>query len=216
VITNTTNDAKNERVSEERKSGRHALSVARLVIAVVVVTVALTFAAGAGRFLVIDAPEKSDVILVLAGETDRRLERGLQLLDQGYGRTLVIDVPADARIYGFTAVDLARKYVDSLAQRQAVRICSIHGLSTKEESREAGQCLESKKAERVLLVTSDFHTRRARRIFRHEIKNKVFSVAAAYDTTQFGPSWWKDRQWAKTCVDEWLRLVWWTAVDRWR
>jgi hypothetical protein len=40
-------------------------------------------------------------------------------------------------------------------------------------------------------------------------------VAAAYDDAQFGAPWWKHRQWAKTNVDEWLRMFWWQAVDRW-
>ena len=70
-----------------------------MVAAVLAVTL-VTFAANAGRLLVVDAPERSDVILVLAGETDRRPARALQLLDQGYGRRVVIDVPAAARIYG--------------------------------------------------------------------------------------------------------------------
>jgi hypothetical protein len=50
-------------------------------------------AAKAGSLLVVDAPRPSDVILVLAGETDRRPERALQLLAQGYGRRVVLDVP---------------------------------------------------------------------------------------------------------------------------
>src|SRR5271169_2653301 len=40
-------------------------------------------AAKGGSFLVVDVPRPSDVIVVLAGETDRRPERGLQLLAQG-------------------------------------------------------------------------------------------------------------------------------------
>ena len=69
---------------------------------------------------------------------------------------------------------------------------------------------------RILIVTSDFHTRRSLSIFRHEMPGKSFSVAAARDETQFGARWWTHRQWAKTCLDEWLRLFWWNAVDRWR
>ena len=55
----------------------------------------------------VDAPERSDVILVLAGETEHRPARALELLSQGYGRRVVIDVPAAAKIYGFTEVQLA-------------------------------------------------------------------------------------------------------------
>ena len=72
------------------------------------------FAANAGRILVVDAPERSDVILVLAGETDRRPARALELLSQGYGQRVVMDVPLGARVYDFTEVELAEKYVQNL------------------------------------------------------------------------------------------------------
>ena len=52
-----------------------------------------------GRFLVVNQFRKSDVIVVLAGETDRRPARGLELLEQGYAPRLILDVPAEAKIY---------------------------------------------------------------------------------------------------------------------
>ncbi len=63
------------------------------------------------------------------------------------------------------------------------------------------------------MVTSDYHTRRALSIFRHELPQYQFSVAAAHDPQQFGISWWKHRQWAKLNFDEWIRAVWWYGVD---
>jgi uncharacterized SAM-binding protein YcdF (DUF218 family) len=188
----------------------------RVWILAVVLAAILVAARNAGRFLVVDAPERSDVILVLAGETDRRPARALQLLEQGYGRRVVIDVPAATRIYGISQVQLAEKYVESLPHGASVRICPISGLSTREESHDVEKCLESEQASKVLIVTSEFHTRRALSIFRHEIRGKSFSVAATRDETQFGTRWWTRRQWAKTCLDEWERLVWWSAVERWR
>jgi hypothetical protein len=187
-----------------------------LAIAVLLAAWLVTFCANAASMLVVDHPKKSDVILVLAGETDRRPARGLELLGQGYGRLVVIDVPAAARLFGFTEVDLAEKYVQSLPQAALVSVCPIEGLSTRDEARDAEECLAHTEGSRVLLVTSDFHTRRALSIFRQEVQGKSFSVAAARDDTQFGTQWWKHRQWAKTCVDEWLRLLWWNVVDRWR
>lgn len=173
-------------------------------------------AANAGQFLVVDAPERADVIVVLAGETDRRPERALELLDQGYAHTVLIDVPAAAKIYGFTQVQLAEQYARSLPQHESVHICPIAGLSTKDESHDAERCLAYEQGNRILIVTSDFHTRRSLSIFRHEVHKKIFSVAGARDDTQFGMRWWTHRQWAKTCVDEWLRLFWWIVIDRWR
>jgi uncharacterized SAM-binding protein YcdF (DUF218 family) len=173
------------------------------------------WAAYAGRILVVDAPERSDVILVLAGETEHRPARALELLGQGYGRRVLIDVPATAKLYGLTQLELARDYVKSLPQAASVDICPTEGLSTKDEAHDAEGCLGQQKGSSILIVTSDFHTRRALSIFRHEIRGKSFSVAAAHDETQFGIRWWTRRQWAKTCLDEWLRLLWWDAVERW-
>jgi DUF218 domain-containing protein len=186
----------------------------RMVALVLAVLLAL-FAARAGRFLLVDAPRPSDVIVVLAGETDRRPARALELLQQGYGKRVLIDVPAESNIYTFTQLDLAQKYVQSLPQAAAVSVCPIVGLSTKAETQDVDKCLTRMNAGTVLIVTSEFHTRRALSIFRRELRGRTFSVAAAYDDAQFGTHWWTHRQWAKTAVDEWLRLLWWSAVDRW-
>jgi len=177
---------------------------------------AVALAVDAGSILVVDAPERSDAIVVLAGETDRRPARGLQLLDQGYGRHVVLDVPAGTEIFGFEEVQLATKYAQDRPEAASVRVCPIFGLSTRDESHDVANCLAQVEGTRVLIVTSDFHTRRALSIFRHEVHGKTFSIAAARDDTQFGTRWWTHRQWAKTCADEWLKLLWWNAVDRWR
>jgi hypothetical protein len=173
-------------------------------------------AAEAGSFLVVDAPRPSDVILVLAGETNRRPERALELLAQGYGRRVVLDVPTNAKLYEFTQIQLAQKYVQDLPQGALVSICPIDGLSTKDESKDVEKCLAREGAKSVLIVTSDFHTRRALSVFRREIPGHEYSAAAARDEQQFGVRWWRHRQWAKTLVDEWLRLIWWKVVDQWR
>jgi len=171
--------------------------------------------ANSAKWLVVDHSQKSDVILVLAGETDLRPALALDLLRNGYGRLVILDVPADATIYQWTQADLARKYVQNLPEASSIKICPIHGLSTKEEADEAGQCLANAGTRRVLLVTSDFHTRRALSIFRARVPKYEYSVAAAYDRKEFGLEWWQHREWAKTNFYEWLRLAWWELVDRW-
>jgi hypothetical protein len=182
---------------------------------VVLLAVVLWLGAQSGSFLVVDRPQRADVILVLAGETDHRPTRALELLNQGYSSRLVLDVPADGKVYGSTLVEMARKWADSLPQASAILVCPIHGLSTKAEARDASECLRNVGGSSTLLVTSDFHTRRALSVFRHRIPTRTFEVAAANDSTQFGVQWWRHRQWAKTNLDEWLRLIWWQLVDRW-
>jgi uncharacterized SAM-binding protein YcdF (DUF218 family) len=186
-----------------------------LLITVALLALVTGFALNAGRMLVIDEPRTSDVILVLAGETEHRPARAFELLGEGYTRKIVIDVPAQGKIYEFSPLQLARRYAEDLSQKASISICPIAGLSTKAEARDAEPCLAREGAKRVLIVTSDFHTRRALDIFQKEIPGISFSVAAVRDSTQFGTRWWARRQWAKTFLDEWLRLIWWKCVDRW-
>jgi uncharacterized SAM-binding protein YcdF (DUF218 family) len=89
-------------------------------------------------------------------------------------------------------------------------------LSTKAEAHDAARCLATVSARTVLLVTSDYHTRRALSTFRHELPGIRMSIAAAQSPPQFGLKWWQQREWAKTTLYEWMRLIWWEVVDRWR
>ncbi|HWI69950.1 MAG TPA: YdcF family protein [Nitrospiraceae bacterium] len=188
----------------------------RFAIGCAAAVLLITFALTAGRILVVDAPQPSDLILVLAGETDKRPALALELLRRGYGKRVLIDVPADSKVFESSELDLAQKYIRDLPDSASVSICPIRSLSTQEETGDVEKCLTPQDGARILIVTSDFHTLRALSIFRHELRGKSFSVAAAHDPREFGSRWWTHREWAKTCAAEWVRTIWWNAVDRWR
>ena len=176
------------------------------------------YAARGSRFLVVDAPQKSDAILVLAGETEKRVEHGVEMLRQGYAPRLLIDVEARGSIYGFSKVEVAKNYIATLPPADAARasVCATDARSTKEEAHAAEPCLRDAGAKKVLIVTSDFHTRRAITIFRHELPGLEFSAAAVRDPEVFGSPWWRHREWSKQFFDETLKLGWFEVVDRWR
>jgi DUF218 domain len=171
--------------------------------------------ATSGRFLVVNQPRKSDVIVVLAGETDRRPARGLELLGRGYASRLILDVPAETKIYQWSQAELARKYVEGLPEAGSVTVCPINGLSTRDEAQDVARCLQGVSGRSILLVTSDYHTRRALSIFKRVLPAE-YSVAAAFDEREFGVQWWRHREWAKVNFGEWVKLIWWEFFDRWR
>ncbi len=174
----------------------------------------LVFLLGSAWFLVVNDPQKADVIVVLAGETERRPEKGLQLLSAGYAPRMLLDAPV-ARIYDQYATTIAESYLRSSASSPQAQVCPISGLSTKAEVEDVKACLQTTGARSVLLVTSDYHTRRALSIFRHQDRSRRYNMAAAFDEREFGNQWWTHREWAKTNVGEWSRLIWWELVDRW-
>lgn len=184
------------------------------------VAVLLSVLAHAGSWLVVDRPGPADVIVVLAGETEVRPEKGLDLLRRGVAPRLLLDVPV-ANVYGVSYQQLAESWRAKLPTDLAgrVQLCPIVGLSTKAEAAEVRGCLAGeKRVMRLLVVTSDYHTRRAGEVFQREGRETGWQVAtaAAADPRNFGAEWWRQRQWAKTVVSEWVRWLWWEGVDRWR
>jgi DUF218 domain len=176
----------------------------------------VALASQAARFLVVDEPVKSDAIVVLAGEANVRPMHALELLRQGVAPRVFLDVKAGDLIYDQPLVEIARKFAASLPEANQISVCPITGTSTDAEVDDVGRCLQSLGGHRVLIVTSEFHTRRSLLIFRHRLPQYQISVAAARNSAQFGDAWWTHREWAKTTLDEWLKMFWWELVDRWR
>ena len=191
-------------------------SIRRLSLLAAAAAVAL-FAIFAARLLYVNEPEPSDAIVVLNGGSWARTQGGLQWLRRGEAPRLVLDVKAEAEKWGQTEGALARQWIARLPPPEPlqVSVCAINALSTRSEAEQVTRrCLGG--AKRVLIVTSAYHTRRARSIFRHIDPSRHYAVAAVKEPRYFGFSWWRHRQWAKTTVEEWAKLIWWEAVDRWR
>src|SRR6202012_5347685 len=84
------------------------------IVSAVIFAALIGFAAEAGNILVGDRPERAEVIVVLAGETEHRPEKGMELLNEGYGLRVLLDVPAHEKMFGFSEVELAKEYESRL------------------------------------------------------------------------------------------------------
>ncbi|MFZ0687718.1 MAG: YdcF family protein [Terriglobales bacterium] len=188
----------------------------RLGILFVLILLALVAASRAARFLVVNDPEKSDAIVVLAGETTVRPDHAIDLLRQGMADHVFLDAETRNRIYDTQLITIAQNFASRLPEASRVSVCPIFGFSTFAESDDVNRCLQSIGAHSVLIVTSDYHTRRALMIFRHRLPQYHFSAAGAVNPAQFGAAWWTNREWAKATFDEWSKTIWWQLVDRWR
>jgi vancomycin permeability regulator SanA len=196
--------------------GTRLMRISRLLTFLFLLFIAIRVVSLAARFLVIDSPEKADAIIVLAGETKVRPARALQLLRQGTAPHVFLDAETRDLLYDQRLIDIAQKYVDGTGEGSRMSVCPIEGFSTIAEADDVARCLQPLSVHRVLIVTSDYHTRRALMIFRHHLPEYQFSVAAARNPTQFGQEWWTHREWAKTTLDEYMKITWWELVDRWR
>jgi len=63
--------------------------------------------------------------------------------------------------------------------------------STVAETDVAAPCPAPCILKRVLILLSDYHTRRALAIFRHRLPQYEWSVTAAPDESAYGTDWWR-------------------------
>lgn len=161
-----------------------------------------------GGFLVRAAePRKADVAVVLAGDwRGLRVLRGGELVKAGYVPIALIDGPRSH--YGQFECDLAIPFaVQHGYPASAFLRFPMDATSTDEEARLVVAELRRRGWRSFLLVTSDYHTRRAARVFRKYTGDLDMSVVAAPDASFSPAAWWKSREGRKTFAFEWMKTV---------
>ena len=141
----------------------------------------------------------------------------------GYAPLIVLDAEAGGRKFGKSGDELATEFVNRSGAGQTV-VCPVYEDSTFGETADAQKCLAPLHPKSVLIVTSDYHSRRALSIFRKRLPKYHWAIAGAFTsyTTEgrteevTADKWWRNRRWAKTILEEWEKLLWWELVDQWR
>lgn len=190
---------------------KRILRATALIVAAAVLLLILFHApvlAALGNFLVqASPPQKADVIVVLAGDGyGRRILAGAELVRQGYAPKALISGPSGN--YGNYECDLAIPFAVKAGYPESYFLHFEHGArSTEEEARLVTQKLHSMGVRQAMLVTSNFHTRRAGRIFRKAAPDIEFFVVSAPDEYFKPDSWWRDREARKIFLYEWMKTV---------
>jgi uncharacterized SAM-binding protein YcdF (DUF218 family) len=161
-----------------------------------------------GDFLVQDGPpHKADVVLVLAGDfSGERIKTAAQLVRDGYAPKVLVSGPYGA--YGYYECDLAIPFAVKLGYPESYFERVPHqALSTKEEAQDTIPVIRREGARSILLVTSDYHTRRAGNIFRRAAPDLTFYLVGAPDQHFTPHGWWRDREGRKVFFFESMKTV---------
>jgi uncharacterized SAM-binding protein YcdF (DUF218 family) len=177
-----------------------------LVVAALLFHSAILAALGS-RLVSAGPPEKSDIVVVLAGDGfGNRILRGAELVREGYAPKVLVSGPAG--IYGMHESDLAISFATKAGYPESYFVPFPHeARSTMEEAQAIVPELRKTGARNILLVTSDFHTRRAGNIFRRAAPDLSFHVVAAPDRYFTANGWWKNREGRKTFAIEWMKTI---------
>lgn len=196
-----------------------------LVLLVLVAVLALLYLLrhpllrAAGEFWVVDeAPQTSDAILLVSMDnfSADRAVRAAELYHSGWAPRVVAS-GVQLRRYASLADLMQRDLVERGVPAESVVRFSHTADNTREEAQALRQLVVERGWHRVLLVTSNYHTRRARYIFRRVFPPAVeVRVVAARDSGYDPDRWWESRRGEKLFFHEMLAFCWamWELWDR--
>jgi uncharacterized SAM-binding protein YcdF (DUF218 family) len=192
-------------------ASRHSFQGKLIVVAAILVVAALTHSvwmAWIGAWLVhSDEPFRADVIVVLAGDPyGNRILKGAELVKEGFAPKVLVSGPAG--LYDLHECDLAIPFVVRRGYPAEWFIPVPHEAhSTDEEAVVFRAELAKLHAHRVIVVTSDYHTRRALRILRSRWPGIEIRMVAAHDEYFTPGGWWHNREGRKIFFLEWTKTL---------
>lgn len=151
----------------------------------------------AGSYWIVDEPPAaSDVIVVLSPDNYEadRAARAAELFRQRWAPRLVAS-GYDIRPYLSYAEVMQGDLVERGVPATAVLRFPHRAKSTREEAYALARLIAEQRWGRVIVVTSNYHTRRARYILRRVLPPEVeLRVVAAPDHGYDPAAWWRSRQ----------------------
>jgi len=184
-----------------------------LLFLVVAIGNPYTMAWIAGRLVVADVLERADAVIPLrsAGEEERlRLDEAARVVEESYAPVLLVSV-SSAPYYGEPIRNLLGAYLRKKGlPPEKLQFCENRADNTAEEAQALFACAQRLGANQVIVVTSEYHTRRSRAIFRRVFSGGDIAVRVhpVYNPDYWDPHWWRRRRWAKTFLIETLATAW--------
>ncbi|MFZ5634256.1 MAG: YdcF family protein [Bacillota bacterium] len=162
-----------------------------------------------GRYLVVDEkPRRCDAIVILSGETVPRVARGVELYREGYG-SLIIMSGGGRMTSKLTDADLMLMEAVDLGVPPSAVLLENKSESTYENAVNVKKMVLEQNIKSFLLVTSNYHTRRAKYIFGRVFEDTEvkFVTVAAPDPKYTASSWWKKHEGQQKALTELASII---------
>jgi uncharacterized SAM-binding protein YcdF (DUF218 family) len=196
------------------QSGGIISSLISLVF-VVVLCVVLYLARGpllrfAGESWVVEDPlERADAIIILSDDNfyADRATRAADLYRHGMA-PIVVASGRRLRPYAGIAELMEHDLIERGVPKDRILVFPHNADNTKEEAQALVQPATERKWRSVIVVTSNYHTRRARYIFLHVFPSQIAVSVAASKGDDFDPEhWWQTRRSLKELTREVAGMV---------
>lgn len=171
---------------------------------------------GLGNFLNVGVPlaERVDAVYVLGGGLETRPFVAAEIYRAGLADRILLPSPVLPATTEVISADAEVRLTSEVLERLGVprdRIVTLNQpvQSTEGEAQALLDYLQKTPLQRVAIITSDFHTRRARLVFRKTLRpvTATMGVVSAPTDGFCGSDWWQYEKGVETYVLEWVKLL---------
>lgn len=162
----------------------------------------------AAKFLIVeDKLASAEVIVVLAGDDNgERVDQGVKLYKAGYAKKLLMS--GGPLAWKVTAAQLMSKHAVALGVPSRNIFLEDKSYSTKENALFSKKIIDNYGFKKIILVTSPFHTRRSRRVFKKVLGSGVDLMVFPVKQSAFQVSrWWTRHEDIQPVLREYASLV---------
>jgi uncharacterized SAM-binding protein YcdF (DUF218 family) len=159
----------------------------------------------AGQFWVVDEPAAQSDALIVLGDDNYAGDRAFhaaELYREGVARVVV----ASGRMLrqNVSIADIMEHDLESFGVPATAIVKLTHkAQNTREEAIESAKLIQTRGWKRIMVVTSNYHARRARFIYGRVLPSSVSLRVSGARDSDFDPSrWWETRQGLKLFLSE--------------
>ena len=178
----------------------------------IVLTIVIIIGLNLGKFLVqSDKLEKADAIAVFSGDSGPRTERAVELLKEGYADYLIL---SGGKVYDdVTMAELMKNHAIKLGVDESKILIDDEASTTNENAEFTRDIIEENNFKSVIVVTSDYHTRRSKLAMEKSLENilidgeKVSVTVTPSKEEKFTTKWWTSGDSVLMVISEYLKLM---------
>lgn len=194
-------------MKERRWSRARKFALAAALVALALLLARRPLLAAVAHALIHDDGERpADAIVVLAGDGGERVERAAELWKKGLSRTGLVFVSGGPIYHRTTWASLMAAHLEELGVPREKIVRQDVSRTTFEDAAETVKLLDARSVRSVVIVTSAWHSARARRRFVEACGDRIEVISSP--VPEPAGEWWNDPVSARAVTTEVLKWLW--------
>ena len=156
-----------------------------------------------------DTLKPADVIVILAGEDEERVEYGAHLFREKWAKKNRIIMAGGPAVWKYSWASLMKEHAEYIGIPGKDILLEDKSRTTEEDAKYTKEILSKYGYKSLILVTSPYHSKRAFIIFQKVMGKDIKVISAPVEHSWFKfEDWWKRKRDRSMVLSEFSKFLW--------